>query len=155
MSRHSLHAVFTIAVVSLPACLSAQPVVRLLQPSTHSATSAATVLLQGVAAADSAIVNIYWTDHQGHTGPADWTPSPAGQSTPIAFSASVPVRPGANRITMIAVDSRNRSGSAQLSVQGEGSHGPDVSEVRSGWWHGLPIDYAVIGGQVRAPKDAL
>jgi uncharacterized repeat protein (TIGR01451 family) len=155
MSRHSLHAVFTIAAVSLPACLSAQPVVRLLQPSAHSATSAPTVLLQGVAAADSTIVNIYWTDHRGHTGPADWTPSPAGQSGPIAFSASVPVRPGANRITAIAVDSRNRSGSAQLSVHGEGSHGPDVSEVRSGWWHGLPIDYAVIGGQAVVEGDII
>ena len=155
MSRHSLHAVFTIAVVSLPACLSGQPVVRLLQPSTHSATSAPTVLLQGVAVADATIVNIYWTDHHGHTGPADWTPSPAGQSTPIAFSASVPVRPGANRLTVIAVDSRNRSGSAQLSMHGEGSHGPEVSEVRSGWWHGLPIDYAVIGGQAIVEGDII
>jgi uncharacterized repeat protein (TIGR01451 family) len=153
MSRHSLNAVFIIAVTSLPACLSAQPVVRLLEPSTNSATSAPTVALKGVAAADSAIVNIYWTDHQGHTGPADWIPSTTGQSASIAFSASVPVRAGANRIAVIAVDSRNRSGSAQLSVYSQGPRGPSVSEVRSGWWHGMPVTYAVVDGQAIAEGD--
>jgi len=126
---------------------------RVLAPSANSATSAAEVALRGVAAADSGIVNIYWTDHRGHTGPAEWTPSTAGPSAPIAFSASVSVRPGANRITVIAVDSRNQSGSAQLSVYSEAPHGPDVTEVRSGWWHGMPVAYAVIDGQAVVEGD--
>jgi astacin len=148
-----LIAVFIIAVMSLPAYLFAQPVVRVLEPSAHSATSAPTVSLKGVAAADSPIVNIYWTDHQGHTGPADWTPSTAGPSAPVAFSAAVPVRPGANRITVIVVDTGNRSGSAQLSVYSEGAPGPSVSEIRSGWWQGMPVTYAVIGGQAVVEGD--
>jgi uncharacterized repeat protein (TIGR01451 family) len=139
--------------------LSAQPVVRVLEPSARSATSAPTVALHGVAAADSEIVNIYWTDHLGHTGPAQWDPSTAGQSgtagqsASIAFSASVPVRPGANRITVMAVDSRNRSGAAQLSVYSEAPHGLSVSEVRSGWWQGRPVTYAVIGGKAVVEGD--
>jgi hypothetical protein len=91
-------------------------VVRVVEPSANSATSAATAALKGVVAADSAIVNIYWTDHLGQTGRANWTAPATGLSGSIAFSASVPVPSGANHITAIAVDSRNRSGSAQLSV---------------------------------------
>ena len=153
MPRHSLNAVSVIAIISLPACLFARPVVRVLEPTANSATAAPTVALKGVAAADSAIVNIYWTDHQGHTGPAEWTASTAGQSAPIAFSAAVPVHPGANRITVIAVDSRNQSGSAQLSVYSEAALGPAVSEIRTGWWHGMPVTYAVINGQAIVEGD--
>src|ERR1017187_10450172 len=155
MPRHSLNAVSIIAIISLPACLFAQPVVRVLEPTANSATATPTVSLKGVAAADSAIVNIYWTDHQGHTGPAEWTPSTAGQSAQIAFSAGVPVRPGANRITVIAVDSRNQSGSAQLSVYSEAPQGPPVSDIRSGWWHGMPVTYAVIDGQAVVEGDII
>lgn len=144
-----------VAVISLPACLSAQPVVRILEPSAQSGTSAPTVTLKGVAAADAAIVNIYWTDHQGDTGPADWTPSATGQSVPLAFSATVPVRPGANRIAVVAVDNQNRSGSAQLSVYSEAPPPPVVSEIRSGWWHGMPVTYAVIGGQAVVEGDII
>ncbi|MGC9947647.1 MAG: M12 family metallopeptidase [Bryobacteraceae bacterium] len=139
----------------LPACLSAQPVVRILQPSAQSVTSGPSVALQGVVAGDSAIVNIYWTDHQGHTGPAQWTPATGGQPASLAFSADVPVRPGANRIAVIAVDSRNRSGSAQLAAYSEGARGPAVTEVRSGWWHGMPVTYAVIGGQAIMEGDII
>ncbi|MGA3042136.1 MAG: M12 family metallopeptidase, partial [Bryobacteraceae bacterium] len=128
---------------------------RVLAPSTNSSTSAATVALKGVAAADSAIVNIYWTDHRDHTGPVEWTPSANGVSAAIAFSANVPVRPGANRITVIAVDSRNRSGSAQLSVYSEAAHAPPVSEVRTGWWHGMPVTYGVINGKAIAEGDII
>ena len=105
MSRHFITHILITAAVALPSYLSAQPVVRILEPFAQSATSAPTIALKGVAAAQSAIVNIYWTDHQGHTGSAAWTASAAGQSAPIEFSAAVPVRPGANRITVIAVDS--------------------------------------------------
>ncbi|HXM39644.1 MAG TPA: M12 family metallopeptidase [Bryobacteraceae bacterium] len=143
-----------IAAVCLPVCLSAQPVVRLLEPSSQSAVSAPTIALKGVAAADSPIVNIYWTDHRGHTGAAEWTPATSGQSS-VAFSASVPVHPGANRITTIAVDSRNRSGSAQLSVYSEAPRGPAVAEVQSGWWHGRPVTYAVINGQAVVEGDII
>jgi uncharacterized repeat protein (TIGR01451 family) len=155
MSRHSINAAFITAIVSLPACLSAQPVVRVLAPSANSSTSAPAVALRGVAAADSPIVNIYWTDHLGHTGPAQWTPSAPGQSASIAFSASVPVRAGANRISVIAVDSRNRSGSAQWSVFSEAPRAPSVAEVRSGWWHGMPVTYAVIDGKAIAEGDMI
>ena len=153
MSLHSVNAVCIVALAALPACLAAQPVVRILQPSTNAATSAPAVALKGIAAADSAIVNIYWTDHLGHTGPVERTPSTNAPSAAIAFSASVPVRAGANRITVIAVDSRNRSGSAQLSVFSEAPPGPSVSDVRSGWWHGMPVAYAVIDGKAIAEGD--
>lgn len=153
MLRHSRYAVLIIALAALPASLLAQPVVRILEPSAHSATSAATISLKGVAAADAPIVNIYWTDHQGHTGPAQWTPSAAAQSTPMAFSAAVPARPGANRIAVVAVDSRNRSGSAQLSVYSEAPQRRPVSEIRSGWWHGAPVTYAVVDGQAVVEGD--
>jgi len=126
-----------------------------VEPSAHSATSGPTISIKGVVAAESPIANIYWTDHQGHTGPAGWTPSAAGQSAPIAFSAEVPVRPGANCITLIAVDSRNQSGSAQLSAYSEGTPGPSVSEIQSGWWHGMPVTYAVIGGQAVVEGDII
>jgi uncharacterized repeat protein (TIGR01451 family) len=155
MLRHFLNHILITAAISLPACLSAQPVVRILEPSAQAATSAATVSVKGVAAADSAIINIYWTDHQGHTGPAEWTPSTAGPSASVAFSAAVPVRPGANRIAVVAVDSRNRSGSAQLSVYSQAPQGPPVSEIRSGWWHGMPVTYAVINGQAIIEGDII
>lgn len=106
-----------------------------------------------MADADSAIVNIYWTDRLGHTGSAEWPPSTAGRSASVAFSASVPVHTGPNRITVIAVDSRNQSGSAQLSVYSEAPRGPTVSEVQSGWWHGRPVTYAVINGQAVVEGD--
>jgi len=145
--------ILLIAALWLPACLSAQPVVRILEPSAQSGTSSATVSIKGVAAADSAIVNIYWTDHQGHTGPTKWTPSAAGSSASLAFSAEVPVRPGANRIAVVAVDSQNRSGSAQLSVFSQGSRGAAVTEIRAGWWHGTPVTYAVIDGMAIVEGD--
>ena len=144
-----------IAIISLPACLAAQPVVRILEPSTQSATSAATVTINGLAASGAAIVNIYWTDHQGHTGPAAWTPSPAAESSSLAFTATVPVRPGGNRIAVIAVDSRNQSGSAQLAVFSEAARGPAVNEIRSGWWHGVPVTYSVIDAQAIVEGDII
>src|ERR1039458_7639099 len=49
MPRHSLNAVSIIAIVCLPACLFAQPVVRVLEPTANSATAAPTVALKGVA----------------------------------------------------------------------------------------------------------
>jgi len=155
MYRHLLVEAIIVAALSFPAFLSAQPVVRILEPSAQSGTSAPTVLLKGVAASDSAIVNIYWTDHLGHTGPAEWTPSAAGPSTSLAFSAEVSVRPGANRIAVVAVDNQNRSGSAQLSVYGEGGRGPGVSEIRTGWWHGMQVGYAVIDGLAVVEGDII
>ena len=149
MSRYCIYAV----LISLPVCLHAQPVVRVLEPSAHSATSAPAVSVQGVAAADSGIANIYWTDHEGHTGAAQWTPPAAGQSAPVSFSASVPVRPGANRITLIAVDSRNQSASAQLSIYSEARQRAPVSEIHTGWWHGMPVTYAVVNGQAVVEGD--
>src|SRR5208283_262102 len=128
MSRHSIYTVLIIPFVLVPACL-AQPVVRILEPMAQTATSSATVSVKGVAAGGAAIVNIYWTDHQGHTGPAQWTAPGDGSSSPIAFSGEIPVRPGANRIALIAVDSRNQSGSAQLAVYSEAHGGPPVSEI--------------------------
>ena len=124
--------------------------VRIVSPSAHSATASPAVVISGVAAAsDGAIVNIYWTDHQGHTGLAEW--SAAGTSIP--FTAKVPVRPGANRIALIAVDSRNRSGSAQLTVFSEAPQRPPVTSIETGWWHGLPVTYAVIGGMAVVEGD--
>jgi uncharacterized repeat protein (TIGR01451 family) len=155
MSRHFITHILITAAVALPSYLSAQPVVRILEPFAQSATSAPTIALKGVAAAQSAIVNIYWTDHQGHTGSAAWTASAAGQSAPIEFSAAVPVRPGANRITVIAVDSGNQSGAAQLSVYSEASQRPPVTEIRSGWWHGTPVTYAVINGLAVVEGDII
>jgi len=151
MSRHSL---FIVAAMSLPACLFAQPVVRVLNP--HSVTSNATALIEGVASGTSApIANIYWTDHQGHSGPAQWTASPAGTAAPAAFTAAVPVRPGANRIAIVAVDSRNRSGSAQLTVYSKAPRGASVSDVRSGWWHGTPVTYSVVNGLAIVEGDII
>ena len=99
------------------------------------------------------MVNIYWRDHLGNTGPAVWALSENGHSGSIPFSANVPVRPGANRITIIAVDSRNRSSSAQVSVYNEAARVRQVSEVHSGWWHGLPVTYAAIDGKAVAEGD--
>ncbi len=153
MSRHSISTAI-LPFVFLPACLSAQPVVRLLEPAAHSSTTSPTVSVSGVAAADSAVENIYWTDHLGHTGPVQWAAS-TGTSAPVSFSATVPVRPGANRITIIAVDSRNQSGTAQLAVFSEAPPPPPVDAIRAGWWHGVPVTYAVIGGQAVIEGDII
>ena len=135
---------FLSGAILLPACLSAQPVVEILEPSAHSGTSAAAVMVKGVVSSSAAIVNIYWTDHQGHSGPAEWTASQSGQTSAIAFSANVPVVPGANRLALVAVDNQNRSGSVQLSVYSEAPQPPPVTEIRTGWWHGMPVTYTVI-----------
>jgi len=133
-----------IAVLCLPLSLGAQPVIRILEPSARIVTTAATVSLTGVASTDSAIVNIYWTDHQGHQGPAQWT---AGAPTALVnWTAEVPVRPGPNHIAVIAVDQSNRATNAQFSVYRDVPPGPQVSGVRTGWWQGMPVTYAVVDG---------
>ncbi len=153
MSRRFLHTSFIIAILALPACLSAQPVIRIVEPSTHSATSEATISIQGVATATSSLVNIYWIDHQGHSGPAQWTAPAAGSAAPVSFTASVPVRPGANRVALIAVDESNQSATAQLTVYNEAAGGPTVTAIGSGYWHGMPVTYSVINGQAVVDGD--
>ncbi len=156
MSRRSLQAFFIIAILALPACLSAQPVIRITDPSTHSVTSAAAISIQGVATANSStLVNIYWIDHQGHSGLAQWTAPAAGTAAPVSFTASVPIRPGANRVVLVAVDDQNQSGTAQLSVYNEASGGPTVGAIGSGWWHGMPVTYSVINGQAIVDGDMI
>ena len=54
MSRYSATCFLALTVI-LPVCLSAQPVMRVLNPSTHIVTSAATVSLSGLASANSTI----------------------------------------------------------------------------------------------------
>jgi hypothetical protein len=142
MSRSPVSYFLALTVI-LPACLSAQPVMRVLNPSTHIVTTAASVSLSGVASANSGIVNVYWVDQQGNRGAAQWTASAAAL---VNWTADVPVRPGSNRITVVAVDSGNLSGSVQFSVHSEAPPAPPVTAVRSGWWQGLPVTYAEING---------
>src|SRR6202050_967855 len=142
MSRSSVSYFLALTVI-LPACLSAQPVMRVLNPSTHIVTTAASVSLSGVDSANSGNVNVYWVDQQGNRGAAQWTASAAAL---VNWTADVPVRPGSNRITVVAVDSGNLSGSVQFSVHSEAPPAPPVTAVRSGWWQGLPVTYAEING---------
>jgi hypothetical protein len=85
-------------------------------------------------------VNIYWTDHLGHSGAAQWN---AAQS----------VRPGVNRITIVAVDSRNQSGAAQLAVYSDASGGPAPSVIGTGFWNAMPVTYSIIDGQAVVDGD--
>lgn len=147
-------AVFLLFAYLLTTIATAQPVVRILEPAAHSSTAAATVTIKGVANGDAGIVNIYWIDHQGHSGAAVWSSAGAGSAS-TSFTAEVPVRPGANRVTVMAVDSRNRSATAQLSVFGEAPGGPTVSSVGSGWWHGMPVSYSVINGRAVVDGDMI
>lgn len=144
MSRSILSAGVALLVL-LPASLSAQPSIRSLEPSSRVVTTAGSVTLHGAASGDSAIQNIYWLNEQGHRGPAQWVVS-SGQGGAVTWSADVPVHRGANRITVIAVDSRNRAVSTQFSVHRDAPPGPRVTEIRSGWWMGFPVTYAVIDG---------
>jgi uncharacterized repeat protein (TIGR01451 family) len=151
MSRFRVSSLFAITAI-LPACLAGQPLVRVLNPSTHIVTATATVSLSGVASAGSAIVNVYWVDQQGNRGPAQWT---AGAGVLVNWTADVPVRPGSNRITVVAVDSGNQSGSVQFSVHSEAAPAPPVTAVRSGWWQGLPVTYAESNGWAVTQGDII
>lgn len=150
---HSASTLLTIAALSLPTGLFAQPVVRVLDPATHSVTSASTISVKGVTSDSSPVVNIYWIDHQGHSGSAQWTAPSAGATAPVGFTADVPVRPGANRIAIVAVDTQNQSAAAQLTIYSEAAGGPTVSAVGAGWWHGVPVTYSVIDGQAVVDGD--
>jgi len=155
MCRHSPTTLFVIVALALPACLSAQPAIRVLDPPVHSVTSAATVSIRGVAGSVTPIANIYWTDHQGHNGPAQWTASATGTTAQVTFTAAVPVRPGANRIAIVAVDSSNHSASAQLSVFSEAPRGPTVNGILAGWWNATPVTYSVVNGYAIVEGDII
>ncbi len=143
---------FLAITVILPTCFAGQPVMRVLNPSTQIVTSAASVSLRGVASADTAIVSVYWVDQQGNRSAAQWT---AGAGALVNWTADVPVRPGSNRITVVAVDSGNQSGSVQFSVHSEAPPAPPVNAVRSGWWQGLPVTYAEINGWAVTQGDII
>ena len=151
MSRYSATCFLALTVI-LPVCLSAQPVMRVLNPSTHIVTSAATVSLSGLASANSTIVNVYWVDQQGNRGAAQWT---SGAAALVNWTADVPVRPGSNRITVVAVDSGNQSASVQFSVHSDALPAPPVTAARSGWWQGLPVAYAEINGWAVTQGDII
>ncbi len=143
-----------LSATCLATWLFAQPVVHIVEPAGPTATASASVPVRGVVTGGSAaIVNVYWLDQQGHSGRVVWNAGGAGTSAQAGFTAEVPVRPGANRITMVAVDSRNQSGAAQLAVYGQAGGGPPVSGVYAGWWRGVPVTYSVIGDQAVVDGD--
>lgn len=127
--------VFT-AVCAPSILLATQPAIRILQPADRSTTEAASVEFTGIALTDSSIVNIYWLDHHGQRGTAQWSAS--------GWRANVPLRPGPNRITVVAVDRENHAGAAQLAIRRDAAPGPQPSEVRSAVWKGRPVTYVVM-----------
>ena len=155
MLRTTINALLAVAILFLPATIAAQPVIRILDPSPRIVTTAATVSLNGVTSAASDIVNIYWIDQQGHQGPAQWTSGIAGPTSAVNWTAEVPVRPGPNHITVVAVDSGNRATGAQFSVFADVPPGPQVSDVSSGWWHAMPATYAVVDGWAIVEGDII
>jgi hypothetical protein len=99
------------------------------------------------------IVNIYWTDHLGHSGAAQWNAAQSASSGSVSFTAEVPVQPAVNRITIMAVDSRNQSGAAQLAVYSDASGGPAPSVIGTGFWNAMPVTYPIIDGQAVVDGD--
>jgi hypothetical protein len=71
--------IFCKLLFALTVILSAQLVMRVLNPSTYIVTTAAS--------ASSTIVNVYWVDRQGNRGP------PSGPPALVNWIADVPVRP--------------------------------------------------------------
>lgn len=145
--RLSVGTILALAALCVPFSVFAQPVVRTLEASARMVTTAATVNLRGVVAGDTAIADVYWIDQRGNRGPAEWSAA--------NWSAEVPVSPGASHVTVVAVDSRNRTGSVQFSIYRDVPRGPEVSEIGAGWWHGLPATYAVVDGWAIVEGDII
>ena len=123
----------------------AQPVIRSSEQSTRIVTTAATVTLRGTLGGDT--VNVYWIDSRGNRGPA--------QFSGTQWTAEAPVNPGPNHLTVVAVDSGNRSASVQFSIYRDVPHGPQVSEIASGWWNNSPVTYAVVNGWAMVEGDII
>ena len=134
-------------------CLAAQPLIRSAEHSSQFSTTAATASLHGAASSDAPLANIYWIDQQGQRGPAQWNlAAPGAQAN---WTAEVPLRSGPNHITVVAVDSRNRTAGTQFSVYRDAPAGPQVSAVGSGWYHGIPVTYAVVNGLALLDGDII
>jgi Astacin (Peptidase family M12A)/Domain of unknown function DUF11 len=147
MLRKTLIRVFVaLAAFLIPGALPAQPVLA-FGHSTRMVTTAGSAPLEGSLGGNAAIANVYWVNHKGARGVAQWTSA--------AWKAQVPVSPGANKVTVVAVDSRNRAASLQFSIYRDVPPGPQVSTIASGWWHGMPATYAVINGWAIVEGDII
>ena len=134
------------ALLACPVLLAAAgPAIRLNAPVAHT-TDAVFVAISGVAASASPLENIYWLDHLGATGPVQWTASGA-------WTAQIPLRPGPNRISIVAVDRDNNAVTLPLAIQRNAAAGSQPSEIRTGFLRGLPVTFAVLNGRAIVEGD--
>ena len=92
------------------------PTVSIATPSPSTTNS--TVTLTGVAADLVGVMQVTWSNNQGGSGTASGT---------TAWSASVPLKPGANVITVTAKDAAGNAGSAAATVTMTDGTAPTIS----------------------------
>lgn len=154
LNRRRFPALAALAVPFAASVITAQPVVRVLEPAGPVPTEASSIRLQGIGITNSAPASIYWIDQRGSRGSAEWTAVQQNGST-VRWSAEAPLRPGANRFTVIVVDRENRAGSAQVSVRRSGIPGAQPSAIQSGTWQGRPAVYSVLNGMAIVEGDII
>src|SRR5688572_1749839 len=134
-------------VFALPAvavCISAgqaQPVIRTTEEVARTTVSNS-IRVKGVASSDSPIVKVYWVDTLGRRG----TVEGIAAARVLNWAANVPLQPGANRIGIIAVDSRNRAATAPFFVMRNVASPAGPTQLKAGKWRGRPVSYAVVNG---------
>src|SRR5262245_21801424 len=130
------------ALVFAAACAAAvhaQPVIRVTQEVARTTVSNR-IRIDGIASGDSPIVNVYWVDTLGRRGAVNGTPA----GPVFTWTASIPLQPGANRLTVIAVDALNRAATLPFYAMRNVPAAAAPTEIRAGRWRGMPVTYAVV-----------
>jgi hypothetical protein len=114
-------------------------------------TESDVIELRGAAWGD--VENLYWTNHRGERGELKWTRA-AGERT-VPWTASVPLLAGVNRITFVAVDRTNGSGSVEAVILRNTPGSETSTELRAGLHGGRPVVYEVRGGMAVIEGDII
>ena len=133
------------------------PTVRLLEPArAASETDRPTILLQGVADGGAGAVNVRWSNQYGARGAGKLEDAGFAGGHSVRWTVeAVPLRVGANLITVSIVDAENRSAAVQLAIFRKSAAGVrgESQGVHSGLWRDRTVFYEIRKGMAVVEGD--
>ena len=121
---------------------------KLLQTQDYS------ILMKGTVSAPGGLATMYTIDERGNRGEVAFNLLDAASGSYSFTAGTVALRPGLNRVTIVAADQSNAASSASISVISN-QDSPGLLETRTGFWMGRKMTVQIKDGMVMSEGDMI